>query len=366
LTNIGFGAAMRRALSLAMLASLAGLTACGWLQDQLAEPAAVHVAVGENTNKQRQTLPGDAPTFDLQADCMPSHLEPDTRPDAKPGAVACFRPTMFRFTDDSGTSPDQAVMRNRFQDYLMWRSEQQCERHKARLVATQSTANFAFNTVTTSTAAVAAIVLAPASNILAALAAISSGTRSHMNEDFYRQYIGPAIVKRINVDRASKYTDIMSKRVVQATDSTAISVIATTKSVTTTVDTTTATRRLALLQDYTVEAAIADVERYNQLCSFISGLSSLVDPGEKFDDTAKGLQARIQMLRDMQTANEAQAKALLASSATNTLTASDRTDADAAAKRLRDTNADISRQIMILQHQLLTAPLTVDSKPTKG
>lgn len=60
----------------------------------------------------------------------------------------------------------------------------------------------------------------------------------------------------------------------------------------------------------------------------------------------------------MQTANETQAKALIASNGEE--------PNKETAKRLRETNADIARQIMILQHRLLTAPMTVDSKPAGG
>jgi hypothetical protein len=314
----------------------------------------------------------------------------------------------MRFNDPGLNTPEKAVMRNRFQDYLLWRSEQQCERHKAGILSTQSTTNFALNTVTTGTAAIAGIVLAPATNILAAIAAISSGTRAHFNEDFYRQFLAPAVLKRINTDRANKYAEIMGKRGVQvierpagtvtavsartdgvstvvvakapdvsptkATPATTVVTTSTTTSNPTVVDqatntasvsTTTTdstinyagTRRVVLLQDYSIEEALADVERYHQLCSFSSGLASLVNPGEKYEDTSKGIQARIEALRDMQTANEKQAVALITSSGNSN---------NEAARRLREINDDISRQIMVLQHRMLTAPMMIDSKPTGG
>ncbi len=380
------------------------LGACnGWLEDQFA----VDVAVSENTGGRKITLPGEMPTFDLLRDCMPAHLTPKNG-DLK--TLECKTATIRMFDEQGMNSLQQSVLRNRFQDYLLWRSEQQCERHKAGIVSTQSVANFGLNTVTTGVAAVAAIVTAPATNILAAIAAFSSGTRSHFNEDVYSKFIGPAVIKRINIDRANKYAEIMGKRGLQVTER-AVGTVGPTQTIETTTttkvepptttggnstatvavaakatETTTpalvatptpqrvasplattqptnvvnyaAPRRVVMLQDYTMEEALVDVERYHQLCSFSSGLASLVNPGEKFEDTAKGITQRIDALRDMQTANETQAKALLTSNG-------DEPNRETA-KRLRETNADIARQIMVLQHRLMTAPMTVDSKSTGG
>jgi hypothetical protein len=357
--------------------------ACSKLEDQFA----VDVAFSERTGGRQVTLPGDMPTFDLTTDCMPADLT-YSKDEKK---FICEKPTMLGF-DGSADDAKLAFKRNRFQDYLIWRSEQQCERHKAAILSTQSSTNFVLNTVTTGVAAVGAIVVAPATNILSAIAAISSGTRSHFNEDFYRQFLAPAVVKRINIDRSNKYAEIMGKRGLQvierppgtvtSTESTVGSTTTTTSteakpattakpptpSTTVTTVTSTATpsrievnyagtRRIVLLRDYSMEEALADVEKYHQLCSFSSGLASLVNPGEKYEDTAKGIQARIDALRDMQTANEKQAAYLMQSGGN---------DGKIAAKRLRETNEDISRQIMVLQHRMLTAPMTVDSKPTGG
>lgn len=381
------------------------LGACsGWLEDQFA----VDVAVSENTGGRRITLPGEMPTFDLQRDCIPAHL---TRKKDDDKVLECKTPTIRMFDEQGINSLQQSVLRNRFQDYLLWRSEQQCERHKAAIVSTQSAANFGLNTVTTGVAAVAAIVTAPATNILAAIAAFSSGTRSHFNEDVYSKFVGPAVIKRINIDRANKYAEIMGKRGLQVTERAVGTVgpIQTIETTTTTkvepptvaggsstatvavaakaTETTTpargatapalekvtspiatglptnvinyaAPRRVVMLQDYTMEEALVDIERYHQLCSFSSGLASLVNPGEKFEDTAKGITQRIDALRDMQTANETQARALITSNGEE--------PNKETAKRLRETNSDIARQIMILQHRLLTAPMTVDSRPNGG
>jgi hypothetical protein len=384
------GAVTRRATLHAWLIAGLILGGCSSLEDYYT----ADVAFSEGNGKRKVTLPGDMKTFDLTADCIPAHRDQNGN---------CETITMREFNTAVANSPEAALLRNRFQDYLLWRSEQQCERHKAGILSTQATTNLALNTVTTATSAIAAIVVAPAASILAAIAAITSGTRSHINEDIYQRYLAPAVVKKINSDRENMFAAIMSKRgipiserpvgTIQSTvvtgatsnstgtllaDSTTTSTApapkpaaAGSKVTTTTVLETTnkngavtsageirsvvnysGQRRVVTLQDYSMEEAIGDVERYHQLCSFSSGLASLIEPGAKFEDSAAGIQQRIDLLRDQQLKNEAQIK----------LVTSDYN----ARQRLQETNSDISRQIMTLQQRLLTAPLTVGGKPTGG
>jgi hypothetical protein len=381
------GPAFCRAIVIGVFAS-AAVSACSMIEEQYTADTAFGegVPVGKKIKN-----PGEMPTFDLQRDCMPAHRATNG---------ACAKITMREFNEAAANSVEMAVLRNRFQDYLLWRSEQQCERHKAGILSTQAASNVVLNTVTTATSAVAAIVVAPAASILAAIAAISSGTRAHINEDIYQKFVGPAVVKRINTDRETMYATIMNKRGVKvgerqagnvmsttaraATTTPAGTIVESSTSITTgkplTPDTTATTRtdvaiigrqgtvelagditsvvnysaprQIVTLQDYSVEEAIGDVERYHQLCSFSSGLASLIEPGTKFEDSAAGIQQRIDILRAQQVKNDAQISAIKQDTT--------------AQQRLRETNADISRQIMILQQRLLTAPLSAGGKPTAG
>jgi len=333
-------AAARRAI--VVVSVFASLSAGGcsstskWFEDQFTADVAFTEDVPPGKTK---TLPGDLPTFDLLRDCMPADRTADRE---------CPVATMFLI--NRKTDIDQATHRNRFQDYLIWRSEQQCERHKAGILSTQATTNFGLSTLTTGVAATAAIVTAPATNILAALGALFSGTRSHFNENFYRQMLAPGIVRKINETRATQLGIIMAKRGVPVTERPAF-MVQTKAGVRTQTEVPSKT---VMMADYTVEEALGDVERYHQLCSFSAGLSALIEPGEKFEDTAVGIKQRIDALRAIQSDNLAQIAKL------------DGTRDEVAVKRLRETNEDISRQIMILQHRMLTAPLMVNSKPTSG
>jgi hypothetical protein len=325
------------------------VSGCGlgtWLEDQFTADVAFteDVPVDEKGNKTRtKKLPGDLPTFDLLRDCMPADLDENRK---------CAKPTMLVIGAKSGV--DQATHRNRFQDYLIWRSEQQCERHKAGIMSTQAGVNFGLSTLTTGAAATAAIVTAPASSILGAVGALFSGTRSHFNENFFRQMLAPGVVREINKSRGAQLGIIMSKRGVPATERPALMTMA--KAGTTTQ--TEVPSKTVMMADYTLEEALGDVERYHQLCSFTAGLSALIEPGEKFEDTAVGLKQRIDALRQMQTDNDTQAKKWEGANASD--------EEKLAAKRLRETNTDISKQIMILQHRMLTASLIVGGKSTSG
>lgn len=305
-----------------LVAMMPALEACNALKDSYT----ANVAFTDGTGALNPTIPGQLRPFDLLVDCMPSDITVTRQTDGRSSAQ-CPTPTMRKISD-MGPDDQAALARNRFQDYLIWRSEQMCESHKAGILGTQSTVNFVMNTVTTGVAAVAAIVTAPASSILAAIAAITSGTRSHFNEDVYEKLIAPAVVKKISEDRTQKLLAIQNARSIPATPPSQ-------------------GRVPVSINDYTLEQSIGDVERYNQLCSFGSGLASLVDPKQKFQDTAAGVKQRIDTLRAQLDDNRKQIAGPLKD--TNE------------ARRLAAVNEDIVRQIMVLQQQMLTAPLSVDA-----
>ena len=165
------------------------------LQDQYT----VDVVVGEDTNDARLTSPGAMKTFDVQRHCLPG-VGVDSQ-------GKCGTPVMRYFSEGSSALPPdrQAVMRNRLQDYLLWRSEQQCQRHTASILATQSAVNFSLGSVATGLAGFAAIVTAPATSVLAASSAALSATKSQFNEEFYHQQVAPAVVRKIISSRADYY-----------------------------------------------------------------------------------------------------------------------------------------------------------------
>jgi hypothetical protein len=297
---------------------------CGWVENQFTTDP----AFGEKTNDRSVATPGAGATFDLLTDCIPA--------ERTGGACSVSTLNLVNQYMNQGNVERAALLRDRLQDYLLMRSDQMCERHRSGILSTQSIANFGLNTITSGLAATAAIVVAPATNILAALGAITVGTRSAFNADIYQKFVAPAVVKKINETRGQKLQEILDKRSTQPAD---------------------ATRPRAPVPAtvYTPEAAVGDVERYNQYCSFAWGLSVLADTSQKFSDTAPGIQQRIDSLRKQQIDNATQIQNLVK-------LGKDGQDVG----RLREINSDISRQIMILQHQMLTAPLTIDPKPGTG
>lgn len=325
----------------------APLSGCSALRESAQAPAIIRDSPSVGSVAERP--------FDLRTDCMPGDLDVNN---------ACSTPSLRLFQGDRPFTPEeQALRRNRLQDYLIWRSEKECMLHKTGIVSTQATTNFALNTITTGVTTVAAIVAAPATNILAAIGAISNGTRSHFNEDMYQQYIGPAIVRKIDEIRKTKLTEILGKRGISPTERPSVDVEVTStivpaegspKRLDVRIASTPliGTRKLVLLQDYTIEEAIGDVERFHQLCSIPAALGTLLDKQVKFSDTAKGIQQRIDLLRAQIKTNTEQIAALknsnIDSKTNETMT------------RLGSINDDIARQIMVLQQQMLTAPFSTD------
>jgi hypothetical protein len=320
--------------TVAIFLAVLALTACEAIGEEARSSAAARPAISDGL--------ADRP-FNLATDCIPagqvSNGQCALPPDAPtPGS------TYYRIS--SLTNPvEQAVWRNRFQDYLLWRSDKLCQRYKAGLTATQSGVNFTLDTITTGVAAVAAVVVAPATNILGAIGAISSGTRGHFNEDFYQRFIAPAIIKEIDRSRSNRLKVIMLKRGISEGDRRVAEINASGILQTPTKD-----QKIVLMLDYTLEESVADVERYHQLCSAAMALGEIAKD-TRFKDTTAGIKERLTVLRDQQKANDEQIEALKKrNAATN----------GAAILALGAANADLSKQIDVLQRQLLTAPPSTD------
>ena len=108
------------------------------------------------------------------------------------------------------------------------------------------------------------------------------------------------------------------------------------------------------IDDYSVWAAVGDVERYQKLCNFSVALSSVINPGPSFAETAAGITARLAALRTQLALNRAEINA-----ATGTHQHQQR-------QTLEMVNSNIATRILVLQQRLLTAPLTMEAKPAGG
>jgi hypothetical protein len=327
---------------------------CGCIQG-LQDQYTVDVVVSENTGDARLTEPGTMITFDVQRHCLPGQ--------GLNAQGKCGTPVIRYFGTDGGLQPrEQALLRNRFQDYLLWRSEQQCQRHTASILATQSAVNFTLGSIATGLAGFAAIVTAPAASILAASSAGLSATKSQFNEEFYHQQVAPAVVRKIISSRSDYYQWLMTRR---GTPIEAVPVSLTVfppqpvqpapaKALTSNPAGPTAVlvqskgdAAITSIDEYSVWAAIGDVEQYQKLCNFSVALSSVINPGPTYADTAAGISARLRSLRDQLALNRTEISA---------------TGNHQQKQTLEMINSNITTQILVLQHRLLTAPLTMESK----
>ncbi|MBO6579820.1 MAG: hypothetical protein JJ871_11100 [Thalassospira sp.] len=141
--------------------------------------------------------------------------------------------------------------RNELQGLILRRSETACQNHKASIYTNAAVFNVSTGFLTSALAGAGAIVNGEmAASILAGTAALSNSTRSLVNEEVYQQMLSTAIISEIELNRKEFLADIYTKR----------------SEATTT---------------YTVEDAILDAERYNNLCSFYKGVASLVKKAGK-------------------------------------------------------------------------------------
>jgi hypothetical protein len=350
------GSLLLRAMTLATI--LISMSACGFM-DFLEGQSTVDPAITVGTRMPtRVGVPGRFTTFDLDRDCMPIHQKSNT-------STECIGPTMKLIYDQPNTPEQRALLRNQFQDYLLWRSEQLCESHKAGIVSTQSGANFTLNSLTTILTAVATVATGNLTkSILAASGGGTNAIRSHFNEDFYQRVVAPVVVRKINELRAAELQQLMSKRGQRPVNrsnldkQSPVEAAVEAKKVADAKKPTVANpdpdklppTATTPIDAYTVEEAVVDVERYHQRCSFIAGMSEVVEPTLKFADTVAGIRQRMADLRA-----EIESNITLRGKVTN----------EEQRKRLDLANQDLAAQIQIMSNRLAIAPTNVNTPGTK-
>jgi hypothetical protein len=133
--------------------------------------------------------------------------------------------------------------RNRLQTIMMNQSDQIVARHLSSIIGFEDEVNLLFGVSATSTAAIASIVSPVGTkNILTALSAIFGATRAEIREQVYNNAFGYAIVDRIAAGRKKFKDDVITPHRLQAVD------------------------------DYPVDAAIAECVEYHNLGSFYEGI----------------------------------------------------------------------------------------------
>ena len=155
-------------------------------------------------------------------------------------------------------SDDQKARRNRVVSRLISASNDSCSNFQKKLNRLQSDPNFLLGVLTTGLAGAGAVVTGmPLSNILAAGAAFTSGVRAEYNSTYFREKTVEVITRGIDQRRERilvELTDNFEKEI----------------------------------DEYPVELAVGDVNRYHGACSLIEGLEEVSevvtvanDPGLK-------------------------------------------------------------------------------------
>lgn len=198
-----------------------------------------------------------------KSDCRPRRLRSDEHSIAI--NLDCFYfPESLRVPNPAGgTSPvppipayDLAAMpgpnmlwyRNRLAAILATHSDEVCTKELGDISAREAISNTLLGTITSTLSTVSSIVTGTKlKSWLSGGAAISSATRDHINAEVFRNVLSNAMAKAIENSRATQMTAIKTALTDDNTE------------------------------NYTIDDAIRDINRYHQTCSFYNGLVLVVD-----------------------------------------------------------------------------------------
>ncbi|HHS92428.1 MAG TPA: hypothetical protein ENK82_03715, partial [Campylobacterales bacterium] len=165
------------------------------------------------------------------------------------------------FYNANNTSLYSRAHRSQIQDRLIAASNQRCNLYKVYLKRVSTEQNSIFGTLTTILAGAGSIVTnTSTARTLSGLASIASGTRAELNHAIFESVTTSIIIPGIDSRRKTLHDRIMKQREKSLTD-------------------------------YTVEAAIADVIKYNGACSIDSGISNAQKRIQSYDIEKKTIKA---------------------------------------------------------------------------
>ena len=170
--------------------------------------------------------------------------------------------------NDSATPICTDLDRNQATYSLLTVSDHLCNIHLSTIVSNSNTWNVTSGAITNLLAGLASIGSNPVSQAkLAAGAAFSNGTRSLVNSEIYAQNLATTVVRAIVIKRESMGKEIVDK--------------------------------LAQPQvKYPFFAAINDVQKYHNSCSFYVGVSEITRLVESRKDSTQDIKSRLVLLLD--------------------------------------------------------------------
>lgn len=185
----------------------------------------------------------------------PAGIGPRKNGSLRPGAIAldCFRfPSSNpgkEFAYELALKSD--LDRNRLAFVLLSQADTICIVEKSLMLERQAEVNGWLSIATTGLSVASTIVTGDqASNILSGGAAFTSGSRDHVNTHVYRNQIIQTVTTAIDTKRGEALADIL-------------------------------TNLKKKKEEYSIDAAIRDVNAYHQLCSFGTGLQLVMEAVEK-------------------------------------------------------------------------------------
>lgn len=173
----------------------------------------------------------------------------------------------------SGGDASAQLARNRLQSALMEASDRKCEVHRAAVMSTSSSVNLGLGWLSAALAGASPLIVPTLTkNAFAAASALSTTSRSLVNEEVYRQLLVTSVLKAIDGERNAVATEIER-------------------------------RRDLMPSTYSVDDAVRDAQRYHAKCSFYIGLVALAEAVEEKANCEEVRRRREMLLTELSNAN---------------------------------------------------------------
>lgn len=238
--------------------------------------------------------------------------------------VDVIAPTAF-----PNLSIDPITRRSQAQAELMAISDLDCTFYQSGIFGTQAGLNLGTSLTSAGLSGIATLVTGRAAQNLSAASAFLNTTRATINSEVYSNYVAPALIAEINANRSEVRRRIIAKR-------------------------------HCAIVDYPPAQAVNDVLNYHESCSYISGLTSLLQKA--------GVQQRTGDPAEIRNAAQIQAHIAQIAAEITAITASSSQETDAVKlakikQNLADKQAELATLKRIAAYVGTPAPNAVGHSP---
>jgi hypothetical protein len=226
-----------------------GLSACDTLNDVIVDN--VHSAYTADNilivrNDSGKTAGDQIKPFDIETDCVigQSIYDTNTQEFTCPGNKSTLSLLNDAIREGTAKKDDQATLRNAIIDEIILLSNRRCERFKTLLTGLDASRNLLSGLTAAGLSGAASVVTGGASNILSLTSSLVTGANAQVRSEFMNNQITAVIRNEIDKNRETAMNLIRSHKKEE-------------------------------YKDYSIVAALIDLDTYHRKCSLDSALASL-------------------------------------------------------------------------------------------